>query len=92
MASYPLGFVTPSEPGMVVPELILFSQDGEGEGCPSTFLDTHFRSRGEEVGQEAGDWCSGFLVMNYQFLSLYLLVKSGVFSSVHLNGKQTPRV
>lgn len=55
MASYPLGFVTPSEPGMVVPELIPFSQDGEGEGCPSTFLDTHFQSRREEVGQEAGD-------------------------------------
>lgn len=77
MASYPLGFVTPSEPGMVVPELILFSRDGGGEGCLSTFLDTHFQSRREEVGQEVEDWCSGSLVMNDQFLSLYLPVKSG---------------
>ena len=55
----------------------------EGEGHLSGFLDTHVLSRRKEAGQELGDWCSSFLLMNYQFQSLYLLLvtSQGVFST-----------
>lgn len=61
----------------------------EGEGHLGSFLDTHVLSRRKEAGQESGDWCSSFLLMNYQFQSLYLLVTSqGVFSTTEWMSKQ----
>ena len=61
----------------------------DGEGHPSGFLEAHVLSRRKEVGQGSGDWYSGFLLMNYQFQSLYLLVtRQGMFSTSERISKQ----